>query len=80
MSLPVKMLVLSVAGLMMILGIARAQLLPTWQTHITLTQQDLELGWSRNSLGKKPAMRGARCDLRKQCEVHARPHAIFQLP
>ena len=37
------MLVLLIAGLMMILGIARAQLLPTWETHITLTQQDLDM-------------------------------------
>src|SRR6516164_3975887 len=56
MSLPVKMLVLSVAGLMMILGIARAQLLPTWETHITLTQQDLDMirGTVTNQVHGKP--------------------------
>ena len=31
-----------VAGLL-IAGIAQAQLLPTWETHITLTQQDLDM-------------------------------------
>lgn len=42
MSLPVKALVPFVAGLM-IAAAAQAQLLPTWETHITLTQQDLDM-------------------------------------
>jgi len=42
MSLPVKTFVPFVAGLM-IAGAAQAQLLPTWETHITLTQQDLDM-------------------------------------
>lgn len=42
MSLPVKMIVPFVAGLMLA-GAAGAQLLPTWETHITLTQQDLDM-------------------------------------
>ena len=42
MSLPVKTFVPFVAGLM-IAGAAQAQLLPTWETHITLTQQDLDV-------------------------------------
>jgi len=42
MSLPIKKFVTIVAGLM-IAGAAQAQLLPTWETHITLTQQDLEM-------------------------------------
>jgi len=42
MSLPIKKFVTIVAGLM-IAGAAQAQLLPTWETHITLTQQDLDM-------------------------------------
>ena len=42
MSLRVKTLVAFVAGLM-IAGAAQAQLLPTWETNITLTQQDLDM-------------------------------------
>jgi surface antigen len=42
MSLSVKTLVPFVTGLM-IAGAAQAQLLPTWETHITLTQQDLDM-------------------------------------
>src|SRR5215471_9138814 len=42
MSLPIKKFVTIVAGLM-IVGAAQAQLLPTWETHITLTQQDLDV-------------------------------------
>ena len=42
MSLPVKAFVPFVAGLM-IATAAQSQLLPTWETHITLTQQDLDM-------------------------------------
>src|SRR5215470_17783446 len=42
MALPVKKFVTFVAGLMLA-GAAQAQLLPTWETHITLTQQDLDM-------------------------------------
>jgi hypothetical protein len=42
MSLPVKTFLPFVAGLM-IAAPAQAQLLPTWETHITLTQQDLDM-------------------------------------
>jgi surface antigen len=41
MTLQVKALVPFVAGIM-IAAAAQAQLLPTWETHITLTQQDLD--------------------------------------
>jgi surface antigen len=41
MSLPTKMLVAIVFGL--IAASAQAQLFPTWETHITLTQQDLDM-------------------------------------
>jgi surface antigen len=41
MSLPVKALVLVIAALMT--APAQAQLLPTWETHIVLTQQDLDM-------------------------------------
>ena len=37
-----KVLIPVVAGLMLA-GAAQAQLLPTWETHITLTQQDLDM-------------------------------------
>jgi hypothetical protein len=37
-----KVLIPAVAGLMLA-GAAQAQLLPTWETHITLTQQDLDM-------------------------------------
>jgi surface antigen len=40
MSLPVKVLI-PVIGL--IAGSAQAQLLPTWETHIVLSQQDLDM-------------------------------------
>jgi hypothetical protein len=40
MSLPVKVLI-PVTGL--IAGSAQAQLLPTWETHIVLSQQDLDM-------------------------------------
>jgi surface antigen len=42
MSLPVKTFAAFVAGLM-IAGAAQAQLLPTWETNVTLTQQDLDM-------------------------------------
>jgi surface antigen len=42
MSLPVKALAPFVAGLM-IAALAQAQLLPTWETNIILTQQDLDM-------------------------------------
>jgi surface antigen len=42
MSLLVKTLAPIVAGFMIALS-AEAQLLPTWETHITLTQQDLDM-------------------------------------
>ena len=42
MSLPAKVLIPFVAGLLLA-GAAQAQLLPTWETHITLTQQDLDM-------------------------------------
>jgi surface antigen len=42
MLLPVKAIAPLAAGLMTIAA-AQAQLLPTWETHITLTQQDLDM-------------------------------------
>ena len=42
MTLQVKALVPFVTGIM-IAAAAQAQLLPTWETHITLTQQDLDM-------------------------------------
>ena len=42
MSLPINRFALFVAGLI-IAGAAHAQLLPTWETNITLTQQDLDM-------------------------------------
>ena len=42
MSLHRKMLIPFAAGLMLA-GAAQAQLLPTWETHIMLTQQDLDM-------------------------------------
>ena len=42
MSLPAKVLIPFVVGLLLA-GAAQAQLLPTWETHITLTQQDLDM-------------------------------------
>ena len=53
MSLPVKALI-PVIGL--IAGSAQAQLLPTWETHITLTQQDLDMirGTVTNQIHGKP--------------------------
>ena len=42
MSLALKTVGAFVAGLI-IAGGAQAQLLPTWETHITLTQQDLDM-------------------------------------
>ena len=42
MSLPINKFAAFVAGLM-IAGVAQAQLLPTWETNITLTQQDLDM-------------------------------------
>ena len=42
MSLYRKGLIPTIAGLMLA-GAAQAQLLPTWESHITLTQQDLEM-------------------------------------
>jgi hypothetical protein len=55
MSLSVKTLIPFVAGLM-IAGVAQAQLLPTWETHITLTQQDLDMvrGAVTNQVHGKP--------------------------
>jgi surface antigen len=51
-----KVLVPVVAGLMLA-GAAQAQLLPTWETHITLTQQDLDMIHSAvtNQVHGKPA-------------------------
>ena len=42
MSLPVKTFVPFVVGLM-IAGATQAQLLPTWETNVTLTQQDVDM-------------------------------------
>ena len=42
MSRPIKAFLPLVAGLLLA-GVAQAQLLPTWETHITLTQQDLDV-------------------------------------
>jgi surface antigen len=42
MSLRYKVLIPFVAGLV-VAGAAQAQLFPTWETHITLTQQDLDM-------------------------------------
>ena len=42
MSLYRKVLIPTIAGLMLA-GAAQAQLLPTWESHITLTQQDMEM-------------------------------------
>src|SRR5271170_4507740 len=55
MSLPVKTFLPFVAGLM-IAATAQAQLLPTWETHITLTQQDLDMmhGAVTNQVHGKP--------------------------
>ena len=55
MSLPIKTFVALVAG-MMIAGAAQAQLLPTWETHVTLTQQDLDMirGGVTNQIHGKP--------------------------
>ena len=55
MTLQAKALVPFVAGLM-IAGSAQAQLLPTWETHITLTQQDLDMirGAVTNQVHGKP--------------------------
>ena len=55
MSLPLKTLVPFFAGLL-ISGAVQAQLLPTWETHITLTQQDLDMihGAVTNQVHGKP--------------------------
>jgi hypothetical protein len=42
MSLYRKVVVPTIAGLI-VAGAAQAQLLPTWGSHITLTQQDMEM-------------------------------------
>jgi hypothetical protein len=42
MSRSIKAFLPFVAGLLLT-GVAQAQLLPTWETHITLTQQDLDM-------------------------------------
>ena len=42
MSLYRKVLIPTIAGLI-VAGAAQAQLLPTWESHITLTQQDMEM-------------------------------------
>ena len=42
MSLYRKVLIPTIVGLM-VAGAAQAQLLPTWESHITLTQQDMEM-------------------------------------
>ena len=42
MSLYRKVLIPTIAGLM-VAGAAQAQLFPTWESHITLTQQDMEI-------------------------------------
>jgi len=56
MSQPAKTIVSLLAGLM-IAGAAEAQLLPTWGTSVTLTQQDLDLihGAVTNQIHGKPA-------------------------
>lgn len=55
MSLPAKRFVTFVTGVM-IAGAAQAQLLPSWETHITLTQQDLDMihGAVTNDVHGKP--------------------------
>jgi surface antigen len=55
MSLPIKTFVPFVAGLLMA-GAGHAQLLPTWETSITLTQQDLDMirGAVTNQVHGKP--------------------------
>ena len=55
MILQVKALAPFVAGLM-VAASAQAQLLPTWETHITLTQQDLDMirGTVTNQVHGKP--------------------------
>jgi surface antigen len=55
MSLPVKTFIPFVAALM-IAAPAQAQLLPTWETHVTLTQQDLDMirGAVTNQVHGKP--------------------------
>ena len=55
MSLPINKFAPIVAGLM-IAGAAHAQLLPTWETNITLTQQDLDMihGAVTNQVHGKP--------------------------
>src|SRR5271166_2668813 len=54
MSLSVKVLLPIVIGL--VTASAQAQLLPTWETHITLTQQDLDMirGAVTNQVHGKP--------------------------
>ena len=53
---PFKALAPFIAGLMLA-GAAEAQLLPTWGSHITLTQQDLDMihGTVTNQVHGKPA-------------------------
>jgi surface antigen len=55
MSWPIKALLPFVAGIS-IAGVAQAQLLPTWETQITLTQQDLDMmhGAVTNKVPGKP--------------------------
>jgi surface antigen len=54
MSLPVKVLIPVVVGL--VATSVQAQLLPTWETHIVLTQQDLDMirGAVTNQVHGKP--------------------------
>ena len=54
MSLPVKALIPVVIGLLA--ASAQAQLLPTWETHIVLSQQDLDMirGTVTNQIHGKP--------------------------
>jgi len=55
MSLPINKFAAFVAGLM-IAGVAHAQLLPTWETNITLMQQDFDMihGAVTNQVHGKP--------------------------
>jgi hypothetical protein len=55
MSFPVK--VLAATAVLLIAASAEAQLFPTWETHITLTQQDLDMirGAVTNQVHGKPA-------------------------
>jgi surface antigen len=43
MPLPVKVLIPVIVGFVLMAASAEAQLFPTWETHVTLTQQDLDM-------------------------------------